>query len=41
MNYVCDHVGFSEEQNEELTERAMTYITTGPFPLDSKRFSEE
>jgi hypothetical protein len=39
MNHICEYVGFSERQIERLTERALAYITTGRFPLDSERFS--
>lgn len=31
MNHICEYVGCSEEEIEELTERAMRYIETGRF----------
>lgn len=39
MNHICEYVGFSESQIEQLTERAMAYITKGRFPIDSERFA--
>ena len=39
MNQVCAYVGYSEERVERLSERAIAYIATGPFPLDSERFA--
>lgn len=39
MNHICASVGYSEEQVKRLTERALAYVTTGPFPLDSERFA--
>lgn len=38
MNHICQYVGFAEDQVERLTERALDYITTGRFPVDSERF---
>jgi CRISPR/Cas system type I-B associated protein Csh2 (Cas7 group RAMP superfamily) len=35
MNYICEYVGFSEEEIEKLTERIIAYMTNGRFPLDS------
>lgn len=31
MNYICENVGCTLEENEELTDRAMRYITMGRF----------
>lgn len=31
MNHICGYVGYSERQIEQLTERALAYITTGRF----------
>ena len=39
MNNICEYVGFSERQIEQLTERALAYITTGRFPLDGEPFT--
>jgi hypothetical protein len=39
MNHICAYVGYSEEQIERLSERALAYFTTGLFPLDSERFA--
>jgi hypothetical protein len=39
MNHICGYVGYSKGQVERLTERALAYVTTGPFPLDSERFA--
>lgn len=39
MNHICEYVGFSESQIEQLTERAMAYITKGRFPIDSEPFA--
>ena len=39
MNHICEYVGFSEKQIEQLTDRAFAYITTGRFPPDSERFA--
>ncbi|MBN1546409.1 MAG: hypothetical protein JW902_07105 [Syntrophaceae bacterium] len=39
MNHICEYAGFSEKQIEQLTERALAYITKGRFPLDSRPFA--
>lgn len=39
MNHICEYVGFSESQIEQLTERAVAYITKGRFPIDSEPFA--
>jgi hypothetical protein len=39
MNHMCEYVGFSESQIEQLTERALAYITKGRFPIDSEPFA--
>ena len=39
MNQICEYVGFSESQIEQLTERALAYITNGRFPIDSEPFA--
>ncbi len=39
MNHICEYVGFAESQIELLTERALTYITKGRFPIDSEAFA--
>lgn len=39
MNQICEYVGYTEEQIERLSERALAYFTAGPFPLDSERFA--
>jgi hypothetical protein len=39
MNHICEYVGFSERQIEQLTDRALAYITTGRFPLDNEPFT--
>jgi len=39
MNHMCEYVGFTEKQIEQLTERALKYITIGRFPVDSEPFS--
>lgn len=39
MNHICEYTGFSERQNEQLTNRALAYITTGRFPLDDVPFA--
>ena len=39
MNHICGYVGFSESQIEQLTERALAYITKGRFPIDSEPFA--
>lgn len=38
MNHICEYVGFSMVQIEELTDRAMAYIASGKFPADAKPF---
>lgn len=35
MNHVCNFAGYSEEQVELLTDRAIEYINNGRLPLDS------
>ncbi|TKB63280.1 MAG: hypothetical protein E8D47_12965 [Nitrospira sp.] len=39
MNHMCEYAGFTEKQIEQLTERALAYITTGRFPLDDVPFA--
>lgn len=39
MNQIGEHLGLSESQIERLTERALSYITNGRFPLDTKSFA--
>jgi hypothetical protein len=34
MNQICQYVGFSNHQIDQLTDRTMTYITQGRLPLD-------
>ena len=34
MNQICQYVGFSSHQIDQLTDRTMTYITQGRLPLD-------
>lgn len=34
MNHMCELVGFSEMHIEQLTDRAVRYITTGRLPFD-------
>lgn len=41
MNHICEYAGFSESQIEQLTERALAYITKGRFPIDSEPFLDE
>jgi hypothetical protein len=35
MNQVGEFAGFSEQQIEELTNRVISYVINGRFPLDS------
>ena len=38
MNYMCEFTGLSDAQIDELTERALSYITQGRFPLATTPF---
>jgi hypothetical protein len=33
MNNICDFAGISDSENEQLTEKALQYISSGPLPL--------
>lgn len=34
MNCICEHARFSDQEIEQLSERVLTYIANGRFPLD-------
>jgi hypothetical protein len=34
MNYICEYARFSDQEIEQLSERVLTYIANGRFPLD-------
>lgn len=37
MNYTANYVGMSEQENEKLTERGISYLTEGVFKLARKQ----
>ena len=39
MNHICQHAGFSEKHSQLLLERALSYIKTGMFPINSEPFA--
>jgi hypothetical protein len=36
MNHICEFVGFTEDDIEQLSERVLRYFFNGPLPFDNE-----